>query len=72
MRSPATGGASPDESIETHDHGVGNVEEDALSNLIALLRMNLFTYRDLWAWLDAPFQPPPELPEPLQSELALG
>jgi hypothetical protein len=44
----------------------------SLSNLIALLRMNLFTYRDLWAWLDAPFQPPPELPEPLQSELALG
>jgi Domain of unknown function (DUF4372)/Transposase DDE domain len=44
----------------------------SLSNLIALLRMNLFTYRDLWAWLDAPFQSPPELPEPLQSELALG
>ena len=27
----------------------------ALSNLIALLRWNLFTYRDLWRWIDAPF-----------------
>jgi hypothetical protein len=27
----------------------------SLSNLVALLRMNLFTYRDLWAWLDHPF-----------------
>jgi hypothetical protein len=28
----------------------------ALSNLIALLRWNLFTYRDLWKWIDAPFE----------------
>jgi hypothetical protein len=27
----------------------------SLSNLVALLRMNLFSYRDLWAWLDQPF-----------------
>ena len=27
----------------------------SLSNLVALLRMNLFTYRDLWSWLDQPF-----------------
>ncbi len=27
----------------------------SLSNLVALLRMNLFTYRDLWSWLDRPF-----------------
>ena len=27
----------------------------SLSNLVALLRMNLFTYRDLWMWLDQPF-----------------
>jgi hypothetical protein len=26
-----------------------------LSNLVALLRMNLFTHRDLWGWLDQPF-----------------
>jgi hypothetical protein len=30
----------------------------SLSNLVALLRMNLFTYRDLWAWLDKPFGTP--------------
>ena len=28
----------------------------SLSNLVALLRMNLFTHRDLWAWLDHPFE----------------
>lgn len=28
----------------------------SLSNLVALLRMNLFTYRDFWAWLDSPFE----------------
>jgi IS4 transposase len=31
----------------------------ALSNLVALLRMQLFVYRDLWLWIDQPFQPPP-------------
>ena len=28
----------------------------SLSNLVSLLRMNLFTYRDLWTWLDKPFE----------------
>jgi hypothetical protein len=32
----------------------------SLSNLIALLRLNLFVHRDLWAWLDQPYEPPPE------------
>src|SRR5208283_5265102 len=32
----------------------------SLSNLVALLRMNLFTHRDLWAWLDQPFEVLPE------------
>jgi IS4 transposase len=27
----------------------------SLSNLVTLLRMNLFTHRDLWAWLNKPF-----------------
>jgi hypothetical protein len=27
----------------------------SLSNLVALLRMSLFTHKDLWAWLDKPF-----------------
>ena len=31
----------------------------ALSNLVAFLRWNLFTYRDLWTWIDNPFQTPP-------------
>ena len=33
----------------------------SLSNLVALLRQQLFVYRDLWAWLDCPFEPPPAL-----------
>lgn len=28
----------------------------SLSNLVALFRMNLFTHRDLWAWLEKPFE----------------
>ena len=44
----------------------------SLSNLVALLRMNLLVYRDLWAWLDEPFTGPPPLPEPVQGTLALG
>jgi hypothetical protein len=30
----------------------------SLSNLVALLRMQLFTHRDPWAWLDRPFEAP--------------
>jgi Transposase DDE domain len=33
----------------------------SLSNLVALLRYQLFVYRDLQQWLDDPFQPPPAL-----------
>ena len=32
----------------------------SLANLVALLRMNLFTHRDLMAWLDQPFAVPPD------------
>ena len=42
----------------------------SLSNLASMLRLNLFTYRDLNAWLDNPFGTPPLLPESRQ--LALG
>jgi hypothetical protein len=28
----------------------------SLSNLIAMLRYNLFTYRELWLWLDKPYE----------------
>jgi hypothetical protein len=38
----------------------------SLSNLVTLLRWNLFTYRDLHVWLDNPFETPPEEPVPLQ------
>ena len=31
----------------------------SLSNLVAMLRYTLFTYRDLWQWIDNPYQPPP-------------
>lgn len=31
----------------------------SLSNLIALLRFNLFTHRDLWSWLNEPFDTVP-------------
>ncbi len=31
----------------------------SLSNLASMLRLNLFTYRDLTAWLDNPFGTPP-------------
>jgi hypothetical protein len=34
----------------------------ALSHLVALLRWNLFSYRDLWAWLEHPLATPPCLP----------
>jgi IS4 transposase len=44
----------------------------SLSNLVALLRQQLFVYRDLWTWLNAPFQPPPVLVSvPQQLQLAL-
>ena len=42
----------------------------SLSNLVALLRQQLFVYRDLWVWIDNPFQPPPIL-ETLPEQLAL-
>lgn len=32
----------------------------SLANLVALLRMNLFTHRDLLAWIDDPFGQPPD------------
>jgi hypothetical protein len=43
----------------------------SLSNLIALLRQQLFVYRDLFKWLNDPFQAPPALDDG-QMNLALG
>jgi hypothetical protein len=42
----------------------------SLSNLVALLRQQLFVYRDLWTWIDDPFQPPP-IPLSVPEQLAL-
>lgn len=44
----------------------------SLSNLVALLRMNLFVHRDLWAWLNKPFESPPVIPQAVQFSLALA
>ena len=41
----------------------------SLSNLAAMLRFNLLSYRDLWAWLDDPFQVPIIEPGPQQLSL---
>lgn len=43
----------------------------SLSNLVALLRQQLFVYRDLWTWIDNPFQPPPMTPTLEQLNLGL-
>ncbi len=43
----------------------------SLSNLVALLRMNLFTHRDLWAWLDQPYTASPPIDMPQQEALTL-
>jgi len=42
----------------------------SLSNLVAMLRYNLFTYRDLWTWLDNPFETPPIVPSAEQLVLS--
>ncbi len=44
----------------------------SLSNLVALLRQQLFVYRDLYVWLNAPFQPPPILEGIHDGQLALN
>jgi len=31
-----------------------------MSNLVALLRWNLMTYRDLWLWINDPYKTPPD------------
>lgn len=43
-----------------------------LANLVALLRLNLFTQRDLMAWLDKPFATPPDPQDNPQATLAFA
>jgi len=44
----------------------------SLSNLVALLRHQLFVYRDLFGWLNEPFEGPPQLEDVAQAQLSLG
>jgi hypothetical protein len=44
----------------------------SLANLVALLRMNLFTHRDLMAWLNQPFATPPDPQDSSQTNLAFA
>ena len=43
----------------------------SLSNLAAMLRMNLLTYKDLWEWVNQPYFHPPEKPKLVQQSLPL-
>jgi len=43
----------------------------SLSNLASMLRLNLFTYRDLKKWLENPFGTPPLVPPTEQLALNL-
>jgi hypothetical protein len=44
----------------------------SLSNLVALLQFQLFTHRDLWAWLNEPFTGPPPVAGPAQLVLEVA
>ena len=44
----------------------------SLSNLVALLRLQLFVYRDLYTWLNAPFEAPPNLEGIHDAQLVLN
>ncbi len=42
----------------------------SLSNMAVMIRLNLFTHRNLKKWLDRPYATPPLIPEPQQTRLA--
>jgi hypothetical protein len=44
----------------------------SLSHLVVLLRMNLFTHKDLWAWVDEPYASPPDEIDDAQAPLAFA
>ena len=44
----------------------------SLSNLVSMLRLNLFTYRDLSDWINNPFGTPPLDPGGVQLDLGLS
>lgn len=51
-------------------HYISNAKWSFL-NLAAMLRMNLFTYRDLHEWLNNPFNTPPIEPDLVQLKLPI-
>lgn len=44
----------------------------SLSNFVAMLRYNLFTYREIWDWIDNPYKMPPFEPEAKQLSLGVA
>jgi len=42
----------------------------SLSNLVAMLRLNLLTYKNLWEWLNHPYFKPPAPPKLVQESFA--
>jgi hypothetical protein len=44
----------------------------SLSNLASMLRLNLFTYRELTKWLNHPMETPPLLPVAEQLTLVMS
>ena len=44
----------------------------SLSNLAALLRHQLFVYRELFAWLNAPFEGPPQLADAAKAQMSFA
>ena len=45
----------------------------SLSNLVSLLKLNLFTYKDLWLWIDDPFEKsnsPPDIQQEINFRTA--
>ncbi|CAO0824221.1 hypothetical protein DFAR_510009 [Desulfarculales bacterium] len=49
--------------------GSNNLKIQVLSNLAAMLRLNLFTYRELRAWFQHPYHTPSLMPEQVQLPL---
>jgi hypothetical protein len=43
----------------------------SISNLVAFLRWNLFTYKDLWEWINKPFETVELSPQPVQMQLPI-
>lgn len=45
--------------------------EWSLSNLVTFLKWNLFTYKDLWEWINKSFETIRSSPQPVQMQLPM-